>query len=409
MTLTALKQEIFDIRSADRFDALCLEVFRYQAAHCSVYARYLQLLETDVDAVTRPDQIPALPIRFFKTQKIISNPLLPAADPASDRIREEILFTSSATTGMVPSRHFVLEASLYETSFLKGFRQFYGDPQQYVILALLPSYLEREGSSLVYMADRLIRLSAGRSGGSQGASGRLHTDPSANPSTRLSGNLSGNSPDVFPVNSSSDAPGGPASNASQETPSSENASAGSGFYLYDHRKLYDTLVRLRDQKKKTLLLGVSFALLDFIAEYPIRFPDLIVMETGGMKGRGKELSRDELHRMLSRGFGTSGIHSEYGMAELLSQAYSQGGGRFLTPPWMRIYIRDHYDPFRYLAPESRSGVKGGINIVDLANINSCSFIETEDAGTLYPDGSFSVDGRLREAELRGCNLLLEDA
>ena len=356
MTLSALKQEIFNIRSAGQFDSLCMEIFRFQAAHCAVYHRYLQLLEIEPDKISRPEEIPALPIRFFKTQKIVSNPFLPAEDPKNPEIKEEIVFTSSSTTGMIPSKHFVLEKALYETSFLKGFELFYGRPQEYTILALLPSYLERKGSSLVYMAEHLIRLS-------------------------------GN---------------GPA------------GSSASGFYLSNHEDLRKTLLRLKEEKKKTILLGVSFALLDFTANYRIRFPELIVIETGGMKGRGKEIGRDELHRILSEGFGVKEIHSEYGMAELLSQAYSTGKGIFETPPWMRIYIRDLYDPFRYLSADRKGSTgepdhtpQGGINIIDLANIGSCCFIETEDTGRLYSDGSFSIDGRIKDSELRGCNLLLE--
>ena len=253
------------------------------------------------------------------------------------------IFYSSSTTGQTPSRHCVLDISLYEESFLGGFRQFYGEPEDYVILALLPSYLEREGSSLVYMADRLIR---------------------------------------------------------------ESGRPESGYYLYDHDRLFSTLTELRQRGQRTLLLGVAFALLDFTEKYSLEGPNdswLTVMETGGMKGRREELSREELHSRLSEGFGLQAIHSEYGMCELLSQAYSKGDGVFRTPDWMRVIIRDINDPFRDAAP----GERGIINIIDLANRNSCSFIETEDVGRVWPDGSFTVEGRLKGAERRGCNMLIE--
>ena len=253
------------------------------------------------------------------------------------------IFYSSSTTGQTPSRHCVLDISLYEKSFLGGFRQFYGKPEDYVILALLPSYLEREGSSLVYMADRLIK---------------------------------------------------------------ESGRPESGYYLYDHDRLFSTLTELRQRGQKTLLLGVAFGLLDFTEKYSLEGPNapwLTVMETGGMKGRREELSREELHRRLTEGFGLQAIHSEYGMCELLSQAYSKGDGVFRTPDSMRVVIRDINDPFRDAAP----GERGIINIIDLANRNSCSFIETEDVGRAWPDGSFTVEGRLKGAERRGCNMLIE--
>ena len=237
----------------------------------------------------------------------------------------------------------MLDISLYERSFLGGFRQFYGGPENYVILALLPSYLEREGSSLVYMADRLIK---------------------------------------------------------------ESGRPESGYYLYDHERLYSTLTELGQRGQRTLLLGVAFGLLDFVEKYRIDGPNdswLTVMETGGMKGRREELSREELHRRLSDGFGLKAIHSEYGMCELLSQAYSTGDGVFRTPESMKVIVRDINDPFRDAVP----GGRGIINIIDLANRNSCSFIETEDVGRAWPDGSFTVEGRLKGAERRGCNMLIE--
>lgn len=312
-----------------------LEVFRYQYDNCPTYRRYAQLLGMSPEGLTDISDIPFLPIRFFKQYDIISS-----AEPHPE---PQKIFYSSSTTGQTPSRHCVLDISLYERSFLGGFRQFYGEPGDYVILALLPSYLEREGSSLVYMADRLIK---------------------------------------------------------------ESGRPESGYYLYDHERLYSTLTELGQRGQRTLLLGVAFGLLDFVEKYRIDGPNdswLTVMETGGMKGRREELSREELHRRLSDGFGLRAIHSEYGMCELLSQAYSKGDGVFRTPDSMRVVIRDINDPFRAAAP----GERGIINVIDLANRNSCSFIETEDVGRAWPDGSFTVEGRLKGAERRGCNMLIE--
>ena len=309
-----------------------LEVFRYQYDNCPTYRRYAQLLGMSPEGLTDISDIPFLPIRFFKQYDIISS-----AEPHPE---PQKIFYSSSTTGQTPSRHCVLDISLYERSFLGGFRQFYGEPGDYVILALLPSYLEREGSSLVYMADRLIK---------------------------------------------------------------ESGRSESGYYLYDHERLYSTLTELGQRGQRTLLLGVAFGLLDFVEKYRIDGPNdswLTVMETGGMKGRREELSREELHRRLSDGLA---IHSEYGMCELLSQAYSTGDGVFRTPESMKVIVRDINDPFRDAVP----GGRGIINIIDLANRNSCSFIETEDVGRAWPDGSFTVEGRLKGAERRGCNMLIE--
>ncbi len=315
----------------------CLSVFRYQYANCAEYREYSRLLGVESpDTVTGIDGIPFLPVRFFKQYKIVSEGRRKiSGDP--------VVFSSSSTTGQIPSRHYVLDRTVYERSFLDCFRMFYGQPDTYVILALLPSYLEREGSSLVYMAERLIR---------------------------------------------------------------ETSDPLSGFYLYDYGRLYSLLQDLGRQGRKTLLLGVAFALMDFADKYSLPGPNdswLTVMETGGMKGRREEISRDAMHGKLRKGFSVSSIHSEYGMCELLSQAYSAGNGIFRTPPWMKIIVRDIHDPLISL-PEGKQGI---IDIVDLANINSCSFIETEDIGRLLPDGSFTVDGRLSGAERRGCNMLIE--
>lgn len=333
--MNSLPCKIFDIASETEFRLLCLEIFRMQAQHCCVYKEYLELTGCNPWKVNSINQIPFLPVRFFKSKKIVTT----RPDDAESK-KEEIIFTSSATTGMTPSKHYVADLKLYERSFTETFRRFYGDPAQYAILSLLPSYLERKGSSLVYMAEYLMKLTK-------------------NPA--------------------------------------------SGFYLYNFRELADTLTRLKGEGQKTILLGVTFALLDFVKEYKTDFPQLTVIETGGMKGRGREIARNMLHKILCEGFGVEKIHSEYGMAELLSQAYSKGDGPFLTPPWMKIVIRDLYDPFSY-----RDGfnITGGINIIDLANINSCSFIETEDMGRIT-DRGFEVLGRMKDAERRGCNMLIE--
>lgn len=333
--MSSLPFKIFDIASETEFRLLCMEIFRMQAQHCSVYKEYLELTGCNPCKVDSIDQIPFLPVRFFKSKKIVTD-----RSDNGESGKEEIIFTSSATTGMTPSKHYVTDLKLYEKSFTEAFRHFYGDPAQYAILSLLPSYLEREGSSLIYMAGHLMKLT-----------------------------------------------GNPAS----------------GFYLYNYRELADTLSRLKEEGQKTILLGVTFALLDFVKEYKTDFPQLTVIETGGMKGRGKEIARNRLHEILCEGFGVEKIHSEYSMAELLSQAYSKGDGLFLTPPWMKIVIRDLYDPFCY---HDGCGVTGGINIIDLANINSCSFIETEDMGRITARG-FEVLGRMKNAELRGCNMLIE--
>lgn len=330
-----MKEEIFRIRSVEQFQDCCLKIFHFQYNYNPVYRQYVDLIGISQYDVTGIENIPFLPIRFFKTQKIITS-----ADLA---VEAEKVFTSSSTSGMIPSSHFVTDISIYEKDFLEGFRLFYGDPSQYAVLALLPSYLEREGSSLVYMVDRLIK---------------------------------------------------------------ESHCPQSGFYLYNYEDLYQTLLSLRKERRKTLLIGVTFALLDFAAHYkmePASDWDFSVMETGGMKGRGEEIPREEIHRRLASALSVDNVHSEYGMCELLSQGYSKGGGIFFCPPWMKVLVRDFNAPFIYL-PE---GKRGGINIIDLANINSCSFLETEDVGRIFPEGSFAIEGRLSDAERRGCNMLIE--
>lgn len=307
-----------------------ITLFRHQAIHTAVYARYLELLETDPLQIAVPRQIPFLPIRFFKSHTVYNAPTPP-----------ESVFTSSATTGMTPSRHPVDSLARYKENSIGIFRQFYGDPEQYTILALLPSYLERPGSSLVTMMQALMEESGGRA---------------------------------------------------------------EGFYLHNHKELYLRLQDLAREGRRVWLLGAAFALLDFAEAHKITHPDLIVVETGGMKGRGEELSREELHRRLKKGFPLSSIHSEYGMAELFSQAYAcQEDGFFQCPPTMQVYIRDLQDPFAYL----EDGLRGGVNIIDLANSHSCAFLETEDLGFRLPDGRFQILGRIPAAERRGCNMLID--
>jgi len=322
------KEQIFSITNSAEFNAAALHVFHHQAANCKVYSKFIQGLKIDPAKVDRIEQIPFLPVEFFKSHSVVSN-----ADPV------EITFSSSGTTGITTSRHHVTDVSWYVESFRRAFQLFYGDITNYTILALLPSYLEREGSSLIYMAEDLIKRS--------------------------------------------------------ENPNS-------GFYLYNYEDLYHQLKKQQQAQKPTVLIGVTFALLDFVEQHPIDFPELIVMETGGMKGKRKEMIREELHEILCKGFGVDAIHSEYGMTELLSQAYSKGNGIFNTPPWMRIITRDTNDPISLITGSKT----GGVNIIDLANINSCSFIATQDLGKVYADSSFEILGRFDNADIRGCNLLI---
>jgi phenylacetate-coenzyme A ligase PaaK-like adenylate-forming protein len=322
------KQQVFSISNEQQFNDVALQIFSYQAKNCAVYHDFIEGLNINAANVHTIQQIPFLPIEFFKSHTVISS----NADI-------EVTFTSSGTTGMITSSHYVTDVDWYTESFRSAFSLFYGDIKDCTILALLPSYLEREGSSLIYMADDLIKQS--------------------------------NNPD-------------------------------SGFFLYNHAELYYQLEKQQQSQKPTLLIGVTFALLDFIESYKINFPELIVMETGGMKGRRKEMIREELHEQLCNGFGVNAIHSEYGMTELLSQAYSNGNGIFNCPPWMKIATRDTNDPMSMLGDEKA----GGINIIDLANINSCSFIATQDLGKVYADNSFEVLGRFDNSDIRGCNLLI---
>lgn len=319
---------IFDIQTEGEFNAVCLDTFKIQFQTIPIYGEFVRALGKNPENITHYKEIPFLPVEFFKTHKIIK-----------DRVFADIVFSSSGTTGAKTSKHNVQDLKIYEDSYLKGFEHFYGNIEEICILALLPNYLEREGSSLIYMVEDLINKSKHQQ---------------------------------------------------------------SGFFLYEHDQLYRTLLELQKQKQKTLLIGVTYALLDFIETQQLQFPELIVMETGGMKGKRKEMVREELHQTLGNGFGIRDIHSEYGMTELLSQAYSKGEGIFKYPTWMKVLIRDTNDPLSLLG----NGKTGGINVIDLANIHSCSFIATQDLGKTYVNNTFEVLGRFDNSDLRGCNLMI---
>jgi phenylacetate-coenzyme A ligase PaaK-like adenylate-forming protein len=325
----AFIENIFKINDEKTFRAATLEVFHFQAMHTPVYRDYLAALSVDHDSIKEIEEIPFLPIEFFKSHTVIE-----------EGKEAEVVFESSGTTGTTRSSHPVADAGLYRESFLRSFNSFYGSPEELCILALLPAYLEREGSSLVYMMEHLVRWSK-------------HPD--------------------------------------------------SGFYLDNLEELSVILGKRNEDKHATLLVGVSFALLDLAEKHPLKLGDHItLMETGGMKGRRKEMVRSELHEQLQSAFGLETVHSEYGMTELLSQAYSGGEGRFHCPPWMKVLIRDPNDPLSLLSP----GQSGGINVIDLANLHSCSFIATADLGKQLSDGSFEVLGRYDHSDIRGCNLLV---
>lgn len=319
-------KSIFSVTDSS-FEEVALSVFRFQFENQITYRTFCLGLKRNPENVNRIEDIPFLPISFFKTQEIISQ-----------QKQAEIIFESSGTTGAIPSKHAVANVSIYEESFTKAFKQFYGEPSNYCILALLPSYLERGNSSLVYMAEHLIK----------------------------------------------------SSNCSQ-----------SGFYLNNFEALYSKIKALENSNQKTLLLGVTYALLDFAEQFPMPLKNTIVMETGGMKGRKKELLRLEVQEILKQRFELVNIHSEYGMTELLSQAYSFKNGIFNAPNWMKVIVRDVYNPLQ-ISIENKSG---GLNIIDLANVYSCSFIATEDLGVLKENGSFEVLGRIDQSDVRGCSLM----
>ncbi len=321
-------QDIFTISNAKQFEKIALKVFRYQYENNLVYREFCELLNVEKGSVKSLEQIPFLPIQFFKSHEVVSN---------SDLVQET--FTSSGTTGMLTSKHLITDVTLYENSYRNAFSDFYGNIEDYVVLALLPSYLERSGSSLIYMVKDLMELS-----------------------------------------------------------NNEN----SGFYLNNYDELILKLTELDNSGQNVILIGVTYALLDLIEKQKFQLKNTIIMETGGMKGKRKEIIREELHEILCEGFGVSSIHSEYGMTELLSQAYSLGNGIFECPNWMNIIIRDTEDALTYVA----TGKTGGINVIDLANINSCSFIATQDLGKKYPNNTFEVLGRFDNSDIRGCNLMV---
>lgn len=319
--------DIFNITSPEDFEKTAFEAFYYQLANNLVYKQYVNLFKVDVKGLSHSSQIPCLPIEFFKSKRICTTDT------------EEIIFTSSGTSGAITSKHYVSSLDVYIQSFTKGFNHFYGDIKEYCILALLPSYLERNGSSLVLMADYLIK---------------------------------------------------------------ESKHPKSNFYLHNLDDLVKVLSELKASNQKTILLGVSYALLD-LAEKGIDLSDnIIVMETGGMKGKRKEMIKEELHKTLCDAFHVNVIHSEYGMTELLSQAYSKGKGIYDTPPWMQINVRDVNDPLSILAHAKT----GGINIIDLANWYSCPFIATQDLGKKISNTQFEILGRFDTSDIRGCNLLV---
>lgn len=314
--------------NADSFRNIALSVFRHQYLNNELYRDFTNALNVSPDDVNTLKDIPFLPISFFKTHHIATG----------DWQQPELVFESSGTTGDIPGRHFVYDAGIYRQSLLDGFKSFYGAPQQYVIIALLPSYLERRNASLVHMANVLMQESG-------------HPD--------------------------------------------------CGFYLNEWDKLKEVLLANEVSGQKVLLLGVTFALLDFAEMHPMQFRHIIVMETGGMKGRREEWTRYQVHSFLKKQWGLTQVHSEYGMTELLSQAYAEADGIFRPANTMRVLVRDINDPLEV----SETGT-GCLNIIDLANIHSCSFIATDDIGKLATDGAFEVLGRLDHAALRGCSLMV---
>ena len=319
-----MQDKIFSIRSNEEFREVALELFRWQAERCAPYKQYIGLLGIDPQSIDSIEQIPFLPIELFKSHDIYCGETAP-----------EKVFTSSSTTGQTPSRHMMQSLAHYERTFTAAFEQFYGPTEDWSIYGLLPNYLQREGSSLVYMVDRLLK----RCG-------------------------------------------------------------SGGFYLDEYEKL---LTDMAADPKPKILLGVSYALWDLAEKFAPKLSNTIVMETGGMKGHREELPKAEFHKILTEAFGVEAIHSEYGMAELTSQGYSDGKGIFRSPRWMRVVTRDVNNPLKMLP----AGSRGAVSIIDLANISSCAFIATQDAGRTFADGSFSIEGRLTGADIRGCNLLVQ--
>lgn len=318
--------EVFNIKNSEAFEKTALELFQYQAEYVSIYKEFIKHLGISIEHVDNIYDIPFLPIEFFKQNIILDQKVLD----------DTLCFSSSGTTGMSTSKHYVPDPFIYERSFLKAFKAFYGEPTDYIFIALLPSYLERTGSSLIYMCDRLIK---------------------------------------------------------------DSFDERSGFYLNEFSTIKEIIENSSD--KKIFLIGVTYALLDFAEQLPFKMKNTIVMETGGMKGKRKELLRSDVHEILKSAFQLSEIHSEYGMTELLSQAYSKGHGIFECPSWMKVLIREVHDPLSYT--DNRSG---GINVIDLANIHSCAFIATQDLGRKVSENEFEVLGRFDNSDIRGCNLLV---
>lgn len=324
----SLSRRIFEV-SSETFHSLSLEVFQFQYEFNPLYRRFCELMHKSPGSVKSCSEIPFLPISFFKHHEIKTTDFHPA-----------VVFESSRTTGLTPGRHNVKDLSIYEQSFLRTFELFYGTPQQYCFLGLLPSYLEREGSSLVYMVNKLCTISQNRK---------------------------------------------------------------SGFYLHNFNELAPVLAENNRSGIKTILLGVTYALIDFAEAFPMDLGNIIVMETGGMKGRKQEMLRETVHEFLKQQWQLPTVHSEYGMTELMSQAYSSGGGLFSSPPWMKVLCRQEDDPLDVCLPETEA--KGAANIIDLANLYSCAFIATDDLVHCHADGSFKVEGRLDHSDMRGCSLL----
>jgi phenylacetate-coenzyme A ligase PaaK-like adenylate-forming protein len=324
-----LRNRIFSITSDEEFNDTAIEIFRYQVEENPVYKLFVSGLDINPESVNTVTEIPFLPIEFFKNHRIISGPY-----------NHELFFESSGTTGSATSRHYLTDPEIYHESFLSGFRYFFGDPRDWMFAAMLPSYIERGNSSLVYMCEHLIRMSS----------------------------------DIR-----------------------------SRFWMKDSPSMPDTLRLASGEGKNAMLIGVSYALLDLAEKHSADLSGVTVVETGGMKGRRKEITREEMHRILKNGLNIETVHSEYGMTELLSQAWSKGSGLFRCPPWMKVFLRELNDPLSVI---QNPGVTGGINVIDLANVNSCSFIATMDLGKHHPDGCFEVLGRFDNSDIRGCNLLV---
>lgn len=328
MNISQLELQIFDVKESN-FQETALLVFKYQAKNVEIYKRYIELMSIDVDAINTIEKVPFLPISFFKTNQIVSQKF--------NINSETIVFESSGTTGQISSKHYVVRPSIYEKSFQKSFKLFFGNIDEYCILGLLPTYLERGNSSLVYMVDNLIKKS-----------------------------------NHFL----------------------------SGFYLHNHAELFEALLKLEKTKQPTLLFGVTYALLDFAEKYSLKLNFVKIIETGGMKGRREELTRKDVHGILKENFSLEQIYSEYGMTELFSQAYSMQNGIYNSPKWMKILIREINDPLSI----NKHG-KGAVNIIDLANLCSCSFLATDDYGEVYENGEFEINGRIEQSEIRGCSLM----